>query len=250
MQINPAISRPAGLRFVAELPANQFSTENPSRAEYDRPAGREDSEPETAGGDSLEISQLSEDEQEAVRELKNTDREVRAHEAAHAAAAGSLGSSPSFTFKTGPDGRRYAVAGEVKIDTSEVPNDPEATIRKMQKVRRAALAPSEPSAQDRSVAAQASRIEAQARAELLSESPDDKQENQAGISGVSASEDTRDSAPQNVNDTPQAEQRESRRRAALIGSPAFLPNVNARQTSRYAAADFTPRGGNLVDVFA
>ncbi len=250
MQINPAISRPAGLRLITELPANKFSRENPSRTEYDRPSGRNDSDPGAAGGDSLEISRLSEEEQEKVRELKTTDREVRAHEAAHAAAAGSLGSSPSFTFKTGPDGRRYAVAGEVKIDTSEVPNDPEATIRKMRKVRRAALAPSEPSAQDRSVAAQASRIEAQARAELLDGSPDDKQKNQAGIREVSTSEHARVFAPQDTAAAPQFDERAARRRAALIGSPAFLPNVHARQSSRYAAADVAATGGNLVDVFA
>ncbi len=59
----------------------------------------------------------------------------------------------------------YAVGGEVKIDTTPE-KDPEATIRKMQQVRKAALAPTQPSAQDRSVAAQASQIEAEARAEL------------------------------------------------------------------------------------
>ncbi len=44
--------------------------------------------------------------------------------------------------------------------------DPQATIAKMQQVRRAALAPAEPSAQDRRVAARASEQERRARAEL------------------------------------------------------------------------------------
>ncbi len=109
---------------------------------------------------------LSEEQLQQVEELKRTDREVRAHEAAHQAAAGSLARGKSFSYQTGPDGRRYAVGGEVRIDVSPVANDPEATIQKMQRVRRAALAPAEPSSQDRAVAAQASRTEAQARSEL------------------------------------------------------------------------------------
>ncbi|MCH8129990.1 MAG: hypothetical protein IIC70_08840, partial [Acidobacteria bacterium] len=58
------------------------------------------------------------------------------------AAAGSNASGgPTFEFTTGPDGKRYAVGGEVQIDTSAVDGDPQATIQKMQQVRRAALAP-------------------------------------------------------------------------------------------------------------
>ncbi|MEJ2153906.1 MAG: putative metalloprotease CJM1_0395 family protein [Desulfobacteraceae bacterium] len=46
---------------------------------------------------------------------------------------------------------------------------PDATIRKMQQIRRAALAPAQPSGTDRAVAAQAAQIEAQARMEKLQE---------------------------------------------------------------------------------
>jgi hypothetical protein len=73
----------------------------------------------------------------------------------------------------------YAVSGEVKIDTSPE-KDPEATIRKMQKVRKAALAPAQPSATDRSVAAKASQIEAQARAELAQEKAEQAKGHQEG----------------------------------------------------------------------
>jgi hypothetical protein len=76
---------------------------------------------------------------------------------------------PSFTYETGPDGKRYAVGGEVQIDTSPVKGDPQATIQKAQTIRRAATAPSNPSSQDRAVAAQASKMEAQARQELQKE---------------------------------------------------------------------------------
>ena len=104
-----------------------------------------------------------------LRELRSRDREVRAHEQAHAAAAGphAVG-GPSYTFETGPDGRRYAVAGEVQIDTSAAA-DPAATLAKARQIRRAALAPAEPSPQDRRVAAEAVAMAAKARAELAGE---------------------------------------------------------------------------------
>ncbi|MGI9387090.1 MAG: putative metalloprotease CJM1_0395 family protein, partial [Methyloligellaceae bacterium] len=88
--------------------------------------------------------ELTEEERKEVEELKRRDREVRAHEQAHKSAGGSIAGNPSFETVTGPDGRSYAVSGEVKIDTSPVPNNPDATIRKMEVVKRAALAPSQP----------------------------------------------------------------------------------------------------------
>lgn len=107
-------------------------------------------------------------EQEVITQLQLRDREVRAHEQAHAAIGGSYAGAPSYEFQTGPDGRKYAVGGEVSIDVSKA-SEPEQTISKMQTVRAAALAPAEPSAQDRKVAAQASQNIADARAEMISE---------------------------------------------------------------------------------
>jgi hypothetical protein len=113
-------------------------------------------------------TELNEEEKAEVEELRARDREVRAHEAAHKAAAGSYArGAAQFTFEEGPDGQRYAVGGEVTIDTSKVSGDPEATIRKAQAIRRAANAPAQPSSQDRSVAAQATQMESEARRELL-----------------------------------------------------------------------------------
>lgn len=105
-------------------------------------------------------------EREQIQTLAARDREVRAHEQAHAAVAGQYGSSPTYSFVRGPDGVSYAVGGEVKIDTSPIPGDPEATLRKAQQLRRAANAPAEPSAQDGRVAALAAQMELQARTEL------------------------------------------------------------------------------------
>jgi len=109
--------------------------------------------------------ELAPEEQQVVEELRKRDAEVRAHEAAHAGAAGSLGGSPSYSYETGPDGRRYAVGGEVHIDVSQGAT-PQETIANAQQVRAAALAPASPSSQDRAVAASAAAMEQKARAEL------------------------------------------------------------------------------------
>ncbi len=112
-------------------------------------------------------SELTEEEQREVEELKERDREVRRHEQAHKAAAGRYASgAPSFEYEVGPDGQRYAVGGEVSIDVSPVEDDPQATIDKMRQIRSAATAPAEPSNQDRQVAAEAAQLEQQARTEL------------------------------------------------------------------------------------
>ncbi len=109
---------------------------------------------------------LSEEEQKQVRELQARDREVRAHEQAHKAVGGQYTGAISYEYQQGPDGKSYAVGGEVPIDASEIPGDPAATIEKMRVVKAAALAPAEPSGQDRKVAAMADAKSAQARAEL------------------------------------------------------------------------------------
>ena len=113
------------------------------------------------------VQQLTEEELRVVDQLKQRDREVRNHEMAHIAAGGSLiTSGASFTYQQGPDGRNYAVGGEVGIDTSPVPGDPEATARKMRQVRSAALAPGNPSAQDLKVASNAATEAAKAMSEI------------------------------------------------------------------------------------
>jgi len=119
--------------------------------------------------------QFTEDEQKRIDELKKIDAQVRAHEAAHQAAAGGLARGKSFTYTTGPDGGQYAVGGEVQIDTSPIPNNPQATITKMQQVQRAALAPADPSGQDLAVASQAASAAQKARTE--SAAPKDTSQN-------------------------------------------------------------------------
>ena len=112
-------------------------------------------------------------EQAEIAELQRRDQEVRSHEQAHISAAGGLANGgASFSFQRGPDGKQYAVGGEVAIDTSPVSGNPDATIQKAQQIRAAALAPTNPSTQDRAVAASATALEAQARQELQREEQD------------------------------------------------------------------------------
>lgn len=134
--------------------------------------------------------QLTKEELAKVQELKERDAEVRAHEQAHLAAAGGHATGgASYTLQKGPDGRSYAVGGEVGIDMSKE-SDPSATIAKMQTVQRAALAPANPSSTDRQVAAQAAVKEAQARQELLQEQQEEllaAEESVNDPSGIQAS---------------------------------------------------------------
>lgn len=109
---------------------------------------------------------LTPEQEKQVQELKQRDQEVRAHEQAHATVGGSYASAPSYEYTVGPDGKRYAIGGEVQIDASPVRDNPEATIRKMEIVIRAALAPAEPSPQDLAVARSAQQTRMQAQREL------------------------------------------------------------------------------------
>lgn len=102
-------------------------------------------------------------ETKEIRQLKQRDREVRSHELAHAAVGGAATGAPSYTFQTGPDGKKYAVGGEVSVDLSTIEGKPRATIAKMQKVHAAALAPAHPSIQDTRVAATATKLILQAQ---------------------------------------------------------------------------------------
>lgn len=115
-----------------------------------------------------EANELSPEEQRIVKDLQAREVEVHAHEQAHASVGGQYTGTPSYTYETGPDGKRYAVGGEVSVDVS-VPSDPEEAVAKMRRVQQAALAPANPSAQDLRVAAEASRELAQAQLDVMQE---------------------------------------------------------------------------------
>jgi hypothetical protein len=101
-----------------------------------------------------------------VERLKRTEERVIAHEMAHKAVGGQYAGAIRYSYTRGPDGKLYITGGEVSIDVSEE-ETPEETIRKMEIVKRAALAPSDPSPQDYAVAQRAAIQEMKARLELL-----------------------------------------------------------------------------------
>ncbi|MCK8108131.1 catalase [Pseudoalteromonas sp. 2CM41L] len=155
-------------------------------------------------------------EQQQIEELKARDTEVRVHEQAHASVGGQYAGSPNYEYQRGPDGTNYAVGGEVQIDVSEIPGDPQATIDKMQTVRAAALAPAEPSSADRAIAADATQKMAAAQAEL-SAPADDEAQAQEPQSALSINE-TSTAESQNDTNTEQSRDPEVDARAGRIAN--------------------------------
>lgn len=166
-QVSPRVQATGSAAAEPERPsAESRFTEAAGKAE----SPREKPQQKPDGKNADNAQGLSEQELKQLTELKARDREVRAHEAAHQAVGGQYAGAMSFTYQRGPDGAQYAVGGEVSIDLSPVQGDPQATIEKMRIVRAAAMAPAEPSGQDRAVAAQAMQIMLQAQSELAAES--------------------------------------------------------------------------------
>ena len=149
-------------------PARQSAGDRDVRPADNRDSAQESSRSReaTSEAESRREQARLEEEIELIRELAARDREVRAHEQAHQSVGGQYAGAMELTYRQGPDGRRYAVGGEVSIDVSKVPGDPEATLEKAEQVRRAALAPADPSTQDRQVAALATQITVEAQSEL------------------------------------------------------------------------------------
>ncbi len=121
-----------------------------------------------------------------VEALAARDREVRAHEQAHAAAAGQYGGSPTYEFVRGPDGVSYAVGGSVNVDTSPIPGNPEATLRKAEQLQRAANAPADPSGPDRQVAVQAAQLAREAEQELAAKAANKADEEKKALANSDA----------------------------------------------------------------
>ncbi len=114
-------------------------------------------------------NELTEAQKEQIIKLQQRDTHVRAHEAAHLAAGGSVVSGgANYTYQKGPDGKMYAVGGEVPIHVTKGSN-PKETLAMARQLRAAALAPSDPSPQDLKVAASAAMMEAKAMQEINQE---------------------------------------------------------------------------------
>lgn len=169
---------------------------------------------EGADNESKQQERIQEQQQkqdlELIRTLSQREAEVHAHENAHSAVGGQYAGSASYTYQRGPDGVNYAVGGEVSIDVSAIPGDPAATLQKMQLVQRAALAPAEPSAQDRKVAALAAQQANQARAELATQQGDNGSQQDSSDAVLADDQQKRSGITQNVSQsTSQASQQDS-----------------------------------------
>lgn len=166
--------------IVPETPAIQSKGVSEDVADAVKGSDSEDGAGDAAktSGESQATSatseKLTEEEQAEVEDLKARDQEVRTHEQAHKSAGGQYAAAPTYTYERGPDGKQYVTDGEVSIDIGEE-SDPQATINKMQVVKRAAMAPAQPSAQDRRVYAEATQKEAQARQELNEQKAEEAQ---------------------------------------------------------------------------
>jgi SprA family protein len=184
MEIQPS-NNPAHLPFPQNIGIDQSARNKETEQHADSTNSTESTKSEPTQSESTNTQQKNPEEQRLINELRAKDQEVRAHELAHAAAAGGLAKGgPTFEYQRGPDGQLYAVGGEVQIDTSGIPGDPEATLQKAQQIQQAALAPAQPSAQDRSVAIAAAAMAAEARAEIASQNASD------GSNGGDAEENT------------------------------------------------------------
>lgn len=175
---------------------------------------------------------LSPEELDEIRELRARDLEVRAHEAAHAGVGGQYAGAPSYSYQTGPNGVRYAVGGEVSISLPSGNANPEQTVRAAEQVRRAALAPADPSGQDRQVAARATFIANEARAEIREQREADRRLAQAERSEARAESDLRE------------EQRRSR--IESVRSSSFLSSNLS--TPENVSGSYSP--GKLLDQTA
>ena len=129
---------------------------------------KDNAQDESAGKQGAQDRQQEQQEKQdaaEIEQLKARDQEVRVHEQAHASTGGQYAGAPQYEYTTGPDNKRYVTDGEVSIDVSEE-KTPEETLKKMEQVRAAALAPAEPSSQDLKVAAEASQKATEARSEI------------------------------------------------------------------------------------
>lgn len=162
-----AESRPTSYGSTEET----LQTSNSSQRVQGATEQDQQSKQQSGQGSSQQQGQSSsqqQQDQQKLDALKKRDAEVRLHEEAHQAVGGRYASSPTYSLVSGPDGNRYATGGEVHIDMA-VEKDPQTMISKMQQVRAAALAPSDPSGQDQLVASQASKLAADAQQVVASQ---------------------------------------------------------------------------------
>lgn len=188
----------ASIREKSEL-ANVSITEKQER--HNQNHNEHSAEPDDSSRETIDNKDANDNDDQAeilaknkvINELKQRDQEVRTHEIAHASVGGKVTGAPSYTYEQGPDGKKYAVEGEVSVDLTPVYGDPQATMTKMQQAYSAALAPVNPSVQDIKVANTAAQLILKAQSGLLSELTDNTDEKKQDLSILDSSSSARQS---------------------------------------------------------
>lgn len=132
-----------------------------------KPKANEHQEEEKSVEEKKLPNELTPEEKEMVFELQSRDAEVRAHEAAHQSGGAATGGA-TYTYQIGPDGKMYAIGGEVSISYGQG-STPQETIANAQAVIASALAPANPSGQDMAVASSAMVMMMKAQQQLSQE---------------------------------------------------------------------------------
>ena len=143
------------------------------KTEYEKLQEKDD-EKKAEESKKASTTTLTTEEKQVVSELQTRDTEVRVHEAAHQSGGASTGAA-SYTYQKGPDGKMYAIGGEVPVSMKSG-STPQETIANAQAVIASALAPADPSGQDQAVASSAMMMIVKAQQQLA-------QENQEKIDG-------------------------------------------------------------------
>ena len=167
------------------------------KTEFEKLQAKEEEE-KAKESEKSSLNKLSTEEKQVVSELQARDSEVRAHEAAHQSGGASTGAA-SYTYQKGPDGKMYAIGGEVPISMKSG-STPQETIANAQAVIASALAPADPSGQDQAVAASAMMMITKAQQQLA-------QENQKKLEGEAVYKNEANAGNNsNTSETPALEQ--------------------------------------------
>jgi hypothetical protein len=204
------------------------------------------------GSSKAPDKRLTPKEQEQLSKLKARDTEVRAHEAAHLAAAGALAAGGAqFEYQKGPDGHEYAIGGEVQI-SSGGGRTPQERLANDQQVQRAALAPANPSSTDRSVASGAAADSAQAQQELIKQQVTKSSSDETPVSdGEQTDSDstTSDSSPErSSNDPIDSVSSPWKKAAAAYAQSADIASSNAAKS--YSLGEKNSSSAGFVDAYA
>lgn len=231
----------AQLQSAGQTPEGTDSTGTTQEAEEEKEV--DPNTPRAANGEPL-----TEEEQAELQDMKRRDEEVRVHEQAHQSAGGQYASAPHYEYENGPDGKRYVTDGSVNIDVGEE-SDPQATIAKMQVVKRAALAPAQPSAQDRRVYAEASQKEAEARRELNEQRQEEAASATQGADAAQGTEATQgQSQPATGNAANASTNGANATNATSTGTPTATNNVIGSRQAQPQAASNQPQSQQATPV--